>query len=353
MTSDALQPEDLQPDVQQEGPAPLAAAPQPAPERNRIFFGPDGLRAGWSLLIYIALLAAIIASTRFILLKVHPAPPPHTSATPHEQSPRGALIGEGVSFLAVALATWIMSRIERRPFTRYGLGGSDRMPRFFAGLGWGVAFLSLLVLTLKSTGLLVFDRRLLSGGAILKDGAIWMIGFLLVALLEECLLRGYLQYTLTRGLAGILGALHVRKRQVLGFWSAALLLSFVFGLGHGSNPGESPIGLVSAGTAGLVFCLSLWRTGSLWWAIGFHAAWDWAQSFLYGVADSGTMVQFHLFATHPVGRPLMSGGATGPEGSLYILPVLALVAVAIVLTLPRRAEVETTPVVYDAPPSRA
>jgi membrane protease YdiL (CAAX protease family) len=84
----------------------------------------------------------------------------------------------------------------------------------------------------------------------------------------------------------------------------------------------------------LVFCLSLWRTGSLWWAIGFHAAWDWAESFLYGVADSGVMIQDHFRSTHPLGSPILSGGLTGPEGSIYILPILGLTAVVILLTLP-------------------
>ena len=84
----------------------------------------------------------------------------------------------------------------------------------------------------------------------------------------------------------------------------------------------------------MVFCLSLWRTGSLWWAIGFHAAWDWAESFLYGVSDSGTVIQNHLLNTHPLGRPIYSGGLTGPEGSLLVLPILALTAAVILLTLP-------------------
>jgi hypothetical protein len=80
----------------------------------------------------------------------------------------------------------------------------------------------------------------------------------------------------------------------------------------------------------------LWRTGSLWWAIGVHTSWDWAQSFLYGVADSGLMTQHHLLATHPVGKPILSGGTTGPEGSIFAIVVLCLVAVIILLTLPGR-----------------
>lgn len=317
--------------------APLPEEATPASPAHSIFFGPDGLRAGWSLLIYIAILAAFAFTARFIAGKVHHvSAPAHKSSAPYEQPPLTALLGEGIPFLLIAAATWIMSRIERRPVGVYGLGGQRRIPHFFSGLAAGVLFLSVLVFALMSTGLLVFDSRLLFGTSILRYGAIWLVGFLLVALLEEYLLRGYLQFTLARGLTGIFEAvLHSHRSQVLGFWSAAFLLSFAFGLGHGSNPGESPIGLLSAGLAGIVFCLSLWRTGSLWWAIGFHTSWDWAQSFLYGVADSGTMVKFHLFATHPVGKPLLSGGATGPEGSLFILPVLAVIAAVIVFTLPK------------------
>ena len=71
-------------------------------------------------------------------------------------------------------------------------------------------------------------------------------------------------------------------------------------------------------------------------AIGFHAAWDWSQSFLYGVADSGLMVQHHLLATHPVGKPILSGGSTGPEGSVFVIVVMLIAVIIIVTTLPRR-----------------
>jgi membrane protease YdiL (CAAX protease family) len=67
----------------------------------------------------------------------------------------------------------------------------------------------------------------------------------------------------------------------------------------------------------MVFCYALWRTGSLWWGIGFHATWDWAQSYLFGVADSGNISVGRLFITHPQGKTILSGGADGPEGSLF------------------------------------
>ena len=315
-------------------PADPIPPPQPSTMR-KIFIGKDGLRAGWSLLIFIALLAAIAFCVNAIGHKIHP-PAPKTAKPDAGITPLFGLLAQGMAFLVVCLLTWIMSKIERRPNSVYGLGDSRKLSHFLAGLAWGVTCLSLLILTLWKTGLLVFDRRLLFGNDILRYGAIWLIGFLLVGLLEEYLTRGYLQYTLTRGLAGIYRwAFKTQHSKAVGFWTAAVIFSILFGLGHSNNPGESPIGLLSAGLAAMVFCFSLWRTGSLWWAIGFHTSWDWGQSFLYGVADSGTMIQHHLLATHPVGKPIFSGGTTGPEGSIFIVAVLALASLIILFTLSR------------------
>lgn len=307
-----------------------------------IFVGAEGLRAGWSLLIFLALMAALLKGVSVIGNLLHLVP--KQSAGNGEIAPTFALVSESIPFLATLFVTWIMSKIEKRPNSVYGLGGKRALPNFLAGLAWGVACLSLLVLLLWSTGNLVFDRRLLFGFSAIRYAAIWLLGFLMVALVEEYLTRGYLLFTLARGIAGIYSwLLKTPRAKALGFWTAALLLSLGFGFGHRSNPGESPIGLLSAGLSGLVFCFSLWRTGSLWWAIGFHATWDWAQSFLYGVADSGLMAQHHLLATHPAGKVLLSGGSTGPEGSIFVIPLLFLLCAIILFTLPRATYGDATP----------
>lgn len=329
-------------------PAPLD--PEKPTTLRDIFYGPDGLRAGWCLLIFVALMAACLTGVGILSKHLHLAAPKAGSTA--EITPGFVLLGEALPFLATFFVTWIMSRIEKRPNGVYGLGGKRAIPNFLAGLAWGVAGLSLLVLILWKTGLLVIDSRLLFGADVIRYGVIWLFGFLMVGLLEEYLTRGYLLYTLTRGIAGIYSALfESRHIKTLAFWTAALGLSTLFGLGHAGNPGESPIGVLSAGLAGLVFCFSLWRTGSLWWAIGFHTTWDWAQSFLYGVADSGMMAQHHLLATHAVGQPLMSGGTTGPEGSIFVLPVLALISLLIIFTLPRTGYTTDLPPAEPSPAS--
>ena len=303
---------------------------------RKILIGKDGLRAGWSLLIFIVIFAAIAFCVRVIGHRVHPPVPKAANTPPEPASPSFLFIAESIPFLITVLVTWIMSKIERRAISVYGLGDSRKLVHFLAGLAWGVICLSLLIFTLVKLGPLVIDGRLLFGSDIVRYGAIWLVGFFLVGMLEEYLTRGYLQYTLTRGLAAVYEwAFKTRHSKALGFWTAAVIFSILFGLGHGKNPGESPIGLLSAGLAAMVFCFSLWRTGSLWFAIGLHTSWDWGQSFLYGVADSGLMAEHHLLATHPVGKPILSGGATGPEGSIFILPVLGLIALIILFTLRR------------------
>lgn len=345
-------------DANGEDRSPLVPAPDFA--LRNIFFGRDGMRAGWSLLLYLALLAGLLVGTGNLVRVIRHSTTSHnpgiaaqgsrpSAPHPSNQIPLSMIfISEGISLFAVGLATWVMGKIERRTYWFYGLGGMHRLPNFLAGVGWGVAMLSLLIFLLRANGLLVFSARELTGSSALSYGTAWFGGFLLVGLFEEFGFRGYLQFTLTRGINGIiqwigsygktvdsnLPELCMTTQNAPGFWISAILISFGFGFVHHTNAGESPIGLLSAGLVSLVFCLSLWRTGSLWWAIGFHAAWDWAQSFLYGVADSGALIQNHLRSTQPVGSIILSGGLTGPEGSVYILPILGLTSVIVLLTLP-------------------
>jgi uncharacterized protein len=305
---------------------------------QKVLIGQDGLRAGWSLVIFVALVAAVSFLIRIFRHRLH-LPDAGSVDTRSAFPPVPALLVEGLSFVVVALISWIMSKIERRRVGAYGLGDSRKLRHFFAGLGWGVTCLSLLVLALWKAGFMAFDGRLLFGADTLRYGVLWLLVFLMVGLFEEYFTRGFVQYTLTRGLAGVYEwVFKTRHSKALGFWTSAVIFSILFGMGHDKNPGESPIGLLSAGLAGMVFCFSLWRTGSLWWAIGFHTSWDWAQSFVYGVPDSGLLAQHHLLGSHPLGKPVLSGGTTGPEGSIFIVGALAVVALIILLTLPQRRE---------------
>jgi membrane protease YdiL (CAAX protease family) len=275
---------------------------------RRVFVSGQGMRPGWSALlfaaIYLTLEALVMAALgHFVSLDLAGPIPLHL-----------ALLQESCEVLVVLVATLVMARIENRRLLSYGYTGEHRAIRLVSGVVWGFLCLSSLIGILWKARLLVFDGQSLSGLVAWKYAIAWALLFLLVGIFEESLLRGYLQHTLSRG---------------IGFWWAAVLLSVVFALGHLSNGGESPLGLLEVFAGGFIFCLSLWYTKSLWWAVGFHAGWDWAQSYFYGTADSGLVIKGHLLASHPSGIPLWSGGSTGPEGSALVLPLLIIVAIGI------------------------
>jgi CAAX protease family protein len=267
-----------------------------------LFIGPRGLRSGWRFILYVLIAVAIA----FLL-----------SAALHPLAHRKGrltiwafLIAEAILFTAAYGAALIMSWIEKGRFWDYGLPRCLAFGKlFWVGTVWGIVAITLLLVVLRMAGAFYFGGLALHGLRMLKFGAYWGVVFLLVGLTEEFLMRGYTQFTLTQG---------------MGFWPAALLLSVLFGAMHLSNQGEAWIGALSAGLIGLFFCLTLRRTGTLWFAVGMHAAWDWGESFLYSVPDSGSVSPGHLLNSSFHGSRWLTGGTVGPEGSVLIFVVVAV-----------------------------
>ncbi len=270
----------------------LESVPSSGPDGlRRFFYGPSGLRAGWRLLIFVAVLSVLFSARGLIIRR-----------TMHglDEASR-YVINQAARFLICLLASWIMTRIERRTIADYGLPWR----RMFRGQFWlgaliGFAALSALLGVLRAVGVFDFGRVALHGAEIWKWGALYGAVLLIVGFSEEFFYRGYAQFTLSTG---------------IGFWPAAILLNAFFGYGHYNNKGETWAGLVNVALGGLFFCLLLRRSGNLWMPIGFHAAWDWGQTFFYGVPDSGVVVPGHLFNSSFSGSAWLTGGSVGPEGS--------------------------------------
>lgn len=276
-------------------------APRP---RTGVLRNEQGLRSGWRLLIYLAILiclaAGISLAVRFI---VHPVP--GTMA-----SPRAMMLGEIVSFFCAFFAAWVMSRIEGRPLGVYGLPGKGA----FGGLFWfgfvmGLVEICLLVGLIAGFGGYRFGELALNQSGILHWGLFYLIFFVFVGLFEEFLFRGYTQFTLADG---------------IGFWPAAIVLSVIFGLAHRSNPGEGYVGLISVMFVGMLFAFTLKRTGNIWYAVGLHASFDWGETFLFSVPNSGTVMPGHLSNSIIHGAKWLTGGTVGPEGSVFCFLTIAL-----------------------------
>jgi len=298
------------------GDFPPGMPPPPAPPRYNIFTGPHGLRAGWRVLIFLALslLALVVVSTAFHFIA------PWFFKQHHAFSPSLVIVNETLSLLGLLFTLLIIGRVEHRSIGSYGLPLRRAFrDTFWVGAVLGFVSLTALLMAIRGLHGFYFGPVALSGRALLHYAVLWAIAFLMVALWEEYVFRGYSQFVLTRG---------------MGFWWAAIVTSLLFGLVHATNRGESPVGLTAVFAVGLFFCLTLRRTGNLWLAVGFHAAWDYAQTFVYGVPDSGLPAVGHLFNSHFQGPTWLTGGSVGPEASLLVFPVLGLAALVVAWLYP-------------------
>jgi len=281
-------------------PAPdFAVATQPSYART-LFLDPDGLRPGWGFAFYV---------TFFYFLQrfaVELAWARNLGASGLWSS----MLEEFGMLVAAVVPSIVLTRIERRPWKVYGLPAKQAFGKlFWLGMVWGFAGISLLIFTLSGLHVFAFGHIVLHGARIARFATYWAVMFLLVGLFEEFLFRGYSQFTLARG---------------IGFWPAAVALSCAFGLTHLRNGGEQWPGLLAAAFIGLFFCLTLRRTGNLWFAVGFHAAWDWGETFFYSVPDSGGVWPGHLLSSSLHGPEWLSGGTVGPEGSVLCFVVIGL-----------------------------
>ena len=171
---------------------PIEAPPEP-PTIRRLFLGDDGLRAGWSVLLFVLLLVGISLLGNFLITHFHLLPKSDPKAPqPKEGTFHSLLIGEGLSFLIIAFVAWIMSLHRTSPLYPLRLRPQDACPPISSSaLGWGVLCLSLLVGTMVSPTRSPSTASCSTARTALIYAAKWLFGFLLVGLLEEFLFRGY------------------------------------------------------------------------------------------------------------------------------------------------------------------
>ncbi|HJZ64212.1 MAG TPA: CPBP family intramembrane glutamic endopeptidase [Candidatus Acidoferrum sp.] len=299
-----------------------AAPNQPAEEANQpgqlerprvslghpFFYNDLGIRSGWRLLLYFSLGLLIygveLVPVSFFYLG---------------RNPLGVwtiILGESMTFAAAFGAALLMARLEDRRSGVYGLPSASAFGKSFGqGILFGLCEISLIVGFMWLLGSYSFGALSFHGWKIIQWGALWFLAAVLIALPEEFLFRGYTQYTLADG---------------IGFWPAAIILSLVFAAVHKTNPGENWVGVINIFFTGLLWAFTLKRTGSLWLAVGWHAAFDFGESFLYSVPNSGGVFEGHLSnASITHGRTWLTGGSVGPEGSIFAFATLGLGAVVI------------------------
>lgn len=272
---------------------------------QKLFFNDAGrLRSGWRLGIFVVIFFFLAygatQSLRIIYLLIH-------NSAPGLQPGRSvADLISRVLLLFLALgAGYICARLlEGLPWRSLGLTLHSRwLWDLIIGSAIGVASLALataiafagggLRFSFSSAGFLQIVTSLLSSAAL----------FVVAALAEEALCRGYPLQTF------------VRARLI---WLGAILTSFAFASGHLLNPNVVILAFLNTALAGVCLAVAYLRTRSLWFPLGVHWAWNWALGSLFGLPVSGLtdLVRHPLLADTDLGPAWLTGGAYGIEGGL-------------------------------------
>jgi len=296
-------------------PTPPLQGPPTQGILGKIFLNDKGIRGGWRLLIYAALVAGLGFGGGIVLQQfIRP--------TPGVFSLGSSFAYEVFCFTVVFGAALIMAQIEGRSPGAYGLPLSGAFGKlFWQGCLIGLVEISVLVGLIAVFGGYSFGDIALHGKELLRWGILWAVFFVFVGLFEEFTFRGYTQYTLA---------------ESIGFWPAAIVLSCSFGAVHLGNPGEGWVGAAGVVTIGLIFAFALRRTGNLWLVVGWHASFDFGETFLYSVPNSGIVFEGHLSNASLHGAKWLTGGTVGPEGSVFSFLTMGILAFAIHLLFPAK-----------------
>ena len=265
--------------------------------------------------------------TSVFLHLVHPAPPGESEAaraTRIADAVNGNVLGL-MLFVYPASLLWLgfcRVRLDKRSFVSLGL----RHPRAASNLGRGLVAGALAIAILWAilwlSGALavggISDAARAAGGRVVFPLLGWAIAFAAVGFFEEVTFRGYALHNLTRW---------------LGWKTAVATQAAIFAVVHLGNvalapPSEQASALLAALGAlpslflvAVFFALAYRKTGSLWFPIGFHAAWNFSLGCLFSLPVSGTST-FKLLDVTSRGQSWFSGGSFGAEGSFVLVPLL-------------------------------
>lgn len=267
----------------------------------------DRRRAFVRAVAFLAIAGVMIAACLFALTRVLGA---HADFD-HPTLGLIFVVEAALALLTALLPAALLRLATREPLVLFGWGRPSWPRQLLTGMAGGLVAMALCLAAIAALGGLRFAAPTLPPLALLGYGAAYAATFLLVGIAEEGMLRGYALIQLARA---------------IGFWPAAILTSLIFLALHLGHSNETAIGLAQVGLFGLLMAVSVRRTGGIWFALGFHAAWDFTETFLFGVPDSGAASAGSLIVSTFSGPAWLTGGSAGPEGSLLVFVPLGLLA---------------------------
>jgi membrane protease YdiL (CAAX protease family) len=224
------------------------------------------------------------------------------------------IVSDGTGILAATIVAWIAALIEKRRVTDYGLPPRrNAVPQVLEGFVWGTVAPVAAAVAVIAFGGASYHGFALHGDALLRTAAVWLVTMLILGFYEEWAFRGYPLHVLARG---------------IGFWPAAIVNAIGFGaLHYFEKPMENAADFAAVSLITLFMCLTIFRTGALWFAIGFHAAFDYFALIVLSAPNTGNLgkpLPGHLLDIRYTGVDWLTGGPRGLEASAPMFVVMAL-----------------------------
>lgn len=268
---------------------------------KRAFIGEDGrLRAIWRAAIYYAGGTFVV----FPLLGwwLHPGA---------GLTAGNIALGELRNLIVAIICTGAFVLYEHRRLDSYGLPVNRALSgQTFEGAAAGVSMAGAVAVGMISLG--GMDVKGLAGGgsALLFSALAWFGANVVVGIAEEMWFRGYLLQTLWKS---------------IGFWPASIVIALIFAVEHYFfKAGENVWDVITLVALSLLMSYSVQRTGTLWFAVGFHCAFDYMQLFVIGTPNGAQVPAGRLLDVSFHGPAWVTGGVLGTEASFLMYPAIAL-----------------------------
>jgi len=231
-----------------------------------------------------------------------------------------------IGFLSMILFLWLWVRFfEGRKFFTIGFTKQNFLKKYLNGFLIGLGMLTLVVGIMIMAGLVKFNVANISFNA----NTLWivilmLIGYMIQGGSEEIIFRGW-------------------QLQVIGArykpWLGIVISSIMFALLHGLNKGITIVAIVNILLFGLLLAFFVLRKNSIWAACGWHSAWNWGMSSIFGLEVSGSEKIGSILNLSSSGPDYLAGGIFGPEGSI-ITTIVLFFGIILMITLKSKKSIE-------------
>ncbi len=275
---------------------------------KQVFIGPDGkLRAIWRAAIYYAAGTSLVfplvdRALSLLARPLHLAPGLAAS---------NIALSESANFLTALICTGAFAFYERRRVDSYGLPIRRAFTRqTFEGAAAGVIMAGAVALGMIALGGMQIKGLASSGGALAFFALAWLSANVCVGIAEEFWFRSYFQQTLWKS---------------IGFWPATTVIALIFAAEHYFfKQGENVWDVITLVSLSMLLSYTMVRTGALWFAVGFHIAFDYMQLFVIGTPNGSQFPVGRLLDVRFTGPAWLTGGVLGTEASFLMYPAIAL-----------------------------